>query len=76
MKNFFSDIKAGDKVFIDCDAGFVTAGDYETVTETKTKYDEDTGEAYKVICCDDHHFDARSGCAITPPLAYYISIPD
>jgi len=73
MKDFFSDIEAGDVVYIDGDSGFCQGG-YEVVTETKTKYDENTGEPYKVICCEKHEFDARSGMAITPPLAYYISI--
>jgi len=76
MKDFFSDIHVGDMIYIDCDASFVTAGSSEIVTETRIKYDEDTGEPYKVICCGDHHFDARSGCAITKPTAYYISSKD
>ena len=76
MKNFYSEISKGDNVWIDCDASFVTAGGYHTVTEVKIKYDEDTGEPYNVICCDKHEFDARSGGAITPPTMYYISEPE
>ena len=75
MKDFFSDIDSGDVIYIDGDSGFCQGG-YEVVTKTKTKYDEDSGEAYKVICCGDHEFDARSGMSITPPLAYYISVED
>jgi len=65
------DIQEGDDIFIDDDV--FPHGRYGTVTETKFKYDENTGESYKVICCGDHEFDARSGLSITP-LGYFISI--
>ena len=64
-------VKAGNKVYIDCDSGFCHGG-WELVTRIKIKYDEDTGQQYNVICCDDHEFDSRTGDAITPPLAYGI----
>lgn len=75
MKDFFSDIQVGDMVYIDGDSGFCTGSD-EVVTETRIKYDQDTGEQYKAICCGSHEFDTRSGMAITPPTAYYISIKE
>lgn len=75
MKNFFGDIGVNDTIYVDGDSSFCTGG-YEEVTEIKTKYDEDTGEPYRVICTKDQKFDGRSGLAITPPLAYYITIEE
>jgi len=67
------DIEIGDTVYVDGMSSFCasSAGE-EKVTNVKTKYDEDTGEPYKVICCGNHHFDSRDGWAIKGPSAYYI----
>ena len=66
------DIKVGDTVMVECSSGLGSGGP-DKITRIKTKYNEDTGKPYKVICCGRHEFDARSGSAITPPTMYYIS---
>ena len=75
MNKFFDNINVGDMIYLDGDSGFCT-GSEDEVTEIKTKYDENTGEPYRVICTEDQEFDGRSGLAITPPLAYYITIEE
>jgi hypothetical protein len=65
-------LKVGDRVIIECYTSMGDSGQ-ETITKIKTKYNEDTGKPYKVICCGDREFDARSGAATTPPTMYYIS---
>ena len=72
MSEYLDNIEVGDTVYIDGDSGFCTGGD-EEVTAIRTKYDEDTGVPFRVICCDDHEFDGRNGGAITSPTAYYIA---
>ena len=65
-------IKRGDEIWIDCDSGFCD-GSYKKVTSIQMKFDPDTGEVYNLIRCHDHHFDGRTGLAVTPPLMYFIS---
>ena len=65
------ELKVGDVVTIACVSGLGTGG-LVIVTDIKTKYDEDSGEPYKVIVCGSSEYLARDGSAITPPLAYYI----
>ena len=72
MKDFYSDIQVGDTINIDGDSSFCTPSTAE-VTEIKTKYDENDGHAYRVICCGSHEFHGESGLAMTTPTAYYIS---
>lgn len=61
--------KVGEKVYIEATNGMCTGGE-DVVTDIVTKYDEDTGKPYKVICCGKHHFRAATGEPITPPWAY------
>jgi hypothetical protein len=65
-------IKVGDKVAVECYTSMGTGGT-DKVTRIKTKYNEDTGKPYKVICCGKHEFSAKTGDALTPPTMYYIS---
>ncbi len=65
-------VEIGDEVYTDCHSGFCT-GSWNEVTDILTKYDEDTGDPYKVICCGNRWFDARDGVAMTPPTAYWIT---
>jgi len=69
------EFKAGDRVQVECYSGH---GDpfVGTIKQIKVKYDEDTGDPYKVIVLNDgHQFDAVSGTAITEPTMYYIEGP-
>ena len=70
-KKKLSDLEVGDKVWCGGDSGFCRSGN-EEITKITTKYDEDSGEPYKVIWIGDRKFDGRHGGAMTPPLAYYI----
>lgn len=65
-------IKVGDKVHIEPMTGF---GDpsVEKVTAIKTRYKEETGKPYKVICVGDRIFHGTTGNAMNPPTRYYIS---
>jgi len=67
-----SELQTGDLVYHDGDSSFCTMSEL-TVTDIKIKYDPDTGEPYNIIFCKDLMFDGRTGNAINPPLAYYIS---
>lgn len=67
-----SELQIGDPVYHDGDSSFCTMSEL-TVTDIKIKYDPDTGEPYNVIFCGKLMFDGRTGNAINPPLAYYIS---
>ena len=71
MDTFLDNIAVGDTVFIECFTSIGTDSSSK-VTDIRTKYDEDTGEPYRVICFEDHEFDGRSGLAITPPTMYYL----
>lgn len=68
----FLNVRTGNVCHIEPNTGFGDAGD-EKVTDTVTKYDQDTGKPYKVICFGNWKFDARDGCPMTPPYAYHIS---
>ena len=65
-------IKKGDMVHIEPYTGFGDPSD-KMVTDIKTKYHEDTGKPYKVICVGGHMFHGKSGEALNSPTAYYIS---
>ena len=65
------DFKIGGEVIVDCYTSFGTMST-EIITDIQLKYDQDTGEGYRIICIGDHHFDSRTGEALTPPLMYYI----
>lgn len=58
---------------IDCYTGMGTAG-RETITEIKTKYDEDTGAPYEVVVCGDHEYRADNGQCIKGPKMYYMVV--
>jgi len=68
----FTNVITGDYVYIEPNSGFGDAGT-ERVTDIITKYDEDTGKPYKVICFKNHKFDARDGYAVSPPYGYHLS---
>lgn len=73
MSEYYDNIKVGDEVYVGCytSMGASSEGN-QKVTELKTKYDEDTGEPYTVICLGDHKFDGRNGGAMNSPTMYYI----
>ena len=74
MSDYYDNIKVGDAVYVECytSMGESSEGD-ETVTELQTKFDEDTDDAYTVICIGDHKFDGRNGGAINAPTMYFIA---
>ena len=65
-----SDLVKGDSVMVDSNVGFCSGGESK-VTNTTYKYNEDTGEKYKVINLGGSLFDTK-GQPLTPPWAYYI----
>ena len=68
----YRELKAGDKVQVDCYTGLGTGG-VETVTEIRTKY-YDNGKPYNVIVVEgDQQFSTETGEAVTTPYAYYIA---
>lgn len=70
------DLEAGDKVWCGGDSGFCH-NDIEEVDVVGWKFDEDTGERYKVIILSSgQRFDSRDGSPLTPPTAYYIQPTD
>ena len=71
-KAYYATLKVGDTIMIECYTGMGTGGK-QTITDIKTKYNEDTGEAYPVICCDDQEFNGEYGYAMTPPIMYFIA---
>jgi len=68
-----SNLKVGDVVRVECDSGLGSGGN-NILTDITTKYDEDTGEPYKLLWFDEHAFDGRTGRAYNPPTAYYLDI--
>ena len=74
MSNYYDNIKVGDEVYVECytSMGASSEGN-QTVTELKTKYDEDTGKPYNVICLGKHKFDGRDGGAMNSPTMYFIA---
>ncbi len=76
MKKQLKDLEIGNTVWCGGDSGFCTE-QTETIENITFKFDEDTGEKYKVIhLSNDRLFDSRDGNALTPPLAYYIKLLD
>lgn len=72
MKKELKDLEVGNKVWCGGDSGFCRS-DIEKVEKIEWKFDEDTGEKYKVIVLSgSRKFDSRNGVAITPPKAYYL----
>ena len=65
-------LKVGNTVMIECESALGSGGPSK-ITKITTKYDENTGKPYKVLWCGNHGFEAKSGNAITPPFAYYIT---
>jgi hypothetical protein len=68
-----SEINIGDKVYID---GYTSMAQQNSgvrnVIDTKYKYDEDTGERYKVIVINNGEFDSRTGASLNGNSMYYI----
>ena len=76
MKIKLKDLKVGNKVWCGGDSGFCRS-DIEKVEKIEWKFDEDTGEKYKVIILKgDRKFDSRNGRAMTPPKAYYLMVTE
>ena len=52
----------GDEVYVDClsSMGASSCG-MEEVSNISFKYDEDTGEKYKIIHCGESTYDSRTG---------------
>ena len=72
MKIELKNLEVGNKVWCGGDSGFCYS-DIEKVKRIEWKFDEDTGEKYKVIILSgSRKFDSRNGGAITPPKAYYL----
>ena len=69
------DLNIGDKVWHGGDSSF-TRDDIRKITKISFKYDENTGEKYKIIHLDNAKFDSRTGNPLTPPWAYYIQTLD
>ena len=64
-------LEIGNKVWCGGYSGFC----YDDIVEVKKisyKYDENTGEKYKVIHTSSQMFDSRDGSPLEPPTAYYI----
>jgi hypothetical protein len=72
MKIELKNLIIGDKVWCGGDSGFCD-NEIETICNIEFKFDENTGEEYKVIVLEGNRkFDSRDGSAITSPTAYYI----
>lgn len=75
MKKELKDLEKGDKVYKD---GYTSMAQQNAGTHivvgVKTKYDEDTGEPYKIVKLeDDEWFDTRDGgCYSNHYYMYYI----
>lgn len=68
------DLEIGHAVWCGGDSGFCDSG-IEKVENITFKFDDETGEKYKVIhLSNDRLFDSRDGYALTPPTAYYLKI--
>ena len=72
MKIQLKDLEKGNKVCCGGSSGFC----YDSIEEVECvsyKFDENTGDKYKVIhLSSKRHFDSRNGQALTPPTAYYL----
>ena len=71
IKKQLQDLEKGDGVWCGGDNGFCHDG-IEKITEVSFKFDEVTGDKYKVIHLGSKQYDSRNGNPLTPPLAYYI----
>ena len=72
MEIDLKDLEKGNKVWCGGDSGFCDDG-IEKVKKIEWKFDENTGEKYKVVILSEKRkFDTRDGSAITPPYAYYL----
>ncbi len=60
----------GDIVYHDGDSSFCTMSEMK-VTNIKFKFNEDTGDPYKVICCGKLEFDGITGESLDNQF-YYI----
>lgn len=68
MNNF----EVGDKVMVECFSGLGTGGP-DTITSAEIRYHSKTGEPYRVVFCEEHMFDDKTGNALSAPTAYYIT---
>lgn len=74
-KNLFeikkNEVKIGDYADIDGNSGMCYGG-YEIITDITTRYDEETGKAYKVICCGKCLYRLKDGSCIKGASAYEV----
>lgn len=63
--------KVGDYAYVDGYSGFCY-GSYERITDIVTRYDEITGEPYKVIVCGKGLYRFDNGWSINGAMAYSI----
>lgn len=72
MKKDLKDLEAGDRVLCTGNSSF--CHDHEdAVKSVQWRYDEYTGEKYKVLVLSGgRQFNSRTGRAINPPLAYNV----
>lgn len=71
IKIKLKDAQVGDIAYVDGYSGFCYGSD-ELITSIITKYNPNTGEPYKVICCGRYHYRMSDGQAINEALAYKI----
>lgn len=69
------DLEKGNKVWCGGHSGFCHDS-ITTVSEISYRYNENTGEKYKVIHTSSQKFDSRDGLPLEPPTAYYIKSCD
>lgn len=64
-KRKLSELIVNDKVYVDCMSSLgASSCSYSLISEVVKKFDENTGEEYKVFLVDDRKFDSRNGSEI------------
>lgn len=63
--------KVGDYAYVDGYSGFCY-GSYVQITDIETRYDENTGDPYKVIVCGKGLYRFDNGWRINGAMAYSI----
>jgi hypothetical protein len=67
-----SDVKVGDYIAIDGDSSFCHF-EYSLISKIKTKYNEDTGQQYKLLIDEDNYeWNSSTGYCRNGLYAYYI----
>lgn len=65
------DLEKGDYVWCGGDSGFCNSA-ARKVSRIMWRFNEKTGEKYKVVVVDGQKFDCRNGKPLEPPTAYRI----